>query len=130
MSIRVTNSQRPLIQSDDNQVSEIRSESLSEIASKLTESTPEKPGRNDAVIAKGEQFLAGLSRQIGLFKYALPNEPSNVTTMAVGEEDGGLPKEPGKATTMAVGEEDGGFNPNPKPSGGVTTMAVGEEDGG
>jgi hypothetical protein len=40
-----------------------------------------------------------------------------MTTMAVGEEDGG-----GVITTQAVGEEDGG--------GVVTTQAVGEEDGG
>jgi len=39
-----------------------------------------------------------------------------VTTLAVGEEDGG-----GFATTKALGEEDGGW---------ATTMAVGEEDGG
>ncbi|UHD46710.1 hypothetical protein LUX29_05770 [Aureimonas altamirensis] len=40
-----------------------------------------------------------------------------VTTLAVGEEDGGG----GFATTKALGEEDGGW---------ATTMAVGEEDGG
>lgn len=42
--------------------------------------------------------------------------PEMVTTLAVGEEDGG-----GFATTKALGEEDGGW---------ATTMAVGEEDGG
>jgi len=127
MSFRISNSQRPLIQSDDNQVTEKKSESLSENASNSLESTPEKATRNDAAPAKGEQFLAGLARQIGLFKYALPNEPANATTMAVGEEDGGFqPNKPGSYTTMAVGEEDGGYQPN-KP-GGYTTMAVGEED--
>lgn len=41
--------------------------------------------------------------------------PCGVTTLAVGEEDGGT------ATTKAIGEEDGGS---------VTTLAIGEEDGG
>jgi hypothetical protein len=39
-------------------------------------------------------------------------KPPPLTTLAIGEEDGG-------ATTMALGEEDH-----------ATTMAIGEEDGG
>jgi hypothetical protein len=156
MSFRITNSQTPLIQSDNN-VSENKNETLSENATSL-ESLVEKAISNDGAAAKGEHHLAGLARQIGLFKYALPNDSANMTTMAtgeedggikpnpqpdkgttlaLGEEDGGLPKEPGGMTTMATGEEDGGIKPNPQPEsgfpkepGGMTTMATGEEDGG
>ncbi|EIJ36341.1 DUF6174 domain-containing protein [Thiothrix nivea] len=75
--------------------------------------------------------------------YSITNfrpEPS-VTTLAVGEEDGGggpviidPPVEPPIATTKALGEEDGGIKPGPiKPPVEppiATTLALGEEDGG
>jgi hypothetical protein len=72
---------------------------------------------------------------------ALPGEglmpPFNteVTTMAMGEEDGGglMPPFNTEVTTMAMGEEDGG-GLMPPPGGGpgegqLTTMAMGEEEG-
>ena len=64
-------------------------------------------------------------------------QPRTLTTMAVGEEDGGRPS--GGATTMAIGEEG---NPRPRPQPApigeaeepkeeptprVTTLAIGEE---
>jgi len=58
-----------------------------------------------------------------------PFDPGPLTTMAMGEEDGGLPI--GEATTMAVGEEDGGGGiPKDAFDPVVTTMAMGEEDDG
>ena len=66
--------------------------------------------------------------------------PSEGTTQALGEEDGGRPpsekpcNKPPEATTNALGEEDGGRppsdNPSPKPPTDATTLALGEEDGG
>jgi hypothetical protein len=51
---------------------------------------------------------------------SVPPPHRNLTTMAIGEEEGG---EVTVVTTMAIGEEeDGGGNV-------VTTMAIGEEDG-
>ena len=79
------------------------------------------------------------------------DDQGQVTTLAIGEEDGGVPQpnpiddggvtpptEDPIATTQAVGEEDGGIPGQPIDDGGVpptedpvaTTQAVGEEDGG
>jgi hypothetical protein len=62
-----------------------------------------------------ELFIADLGRVSG---GGLPDMP--MTTLALGEEDGGQIG----PTTEAIGEEDGGGNID------VTTLALGEEDGG
>ncbi|SKA90174.1 hypothetical protein SAMN02745130_03108 [Thiothrix eikelboomii] len=56
---------------------------------------------------------------------ATPTPKPDVTTLALGEEDGGI-KNPPDVTTLALGEEDGGIKNPPD----VTTLALGEEDGG
>lgn len=70
-----------------------------------------------------ELFIEELEQVAGGFCYRRP-EPiypvrpiGPITTMALGEEDGG-----GVVTSQAIGEEDGGPI--------ATTQAVGEEDGG
>lgn len=69
-------------------------------------------------------LLQGLLQKLGLgageTRPTTTTPKPDITTLAVGEEDGGI------ATTQAVGEEDGGI----KPPTDVTTLAVGEEDGG
>jgi hypothetical protein len=62
----------------------------------------------------------------GLETPSRPDIDTTLTTLAMGEEDGGMPPPdmppPGMATTFAMGEEEDG--------GMATTLAVGEEDGG
>ena len=74
-------------------------------------------------------LLQGLLQKLGLGAGETPPTTTtpkpDITTLAVGEEDGGI-KPPTDVTTLAVGEEDGGI----KPPTDVTTLAVGEEDGG
>ncbi|MFI0400949.1 MAG: hypothetical protein ACH34X_17835 [Thiolinea sp.] len=74
-------------------------------------------------------LLQGLLQKLGLGAGETPPTTTtpkpDITTLAVGEEDGGI-KPPTDVTTLAVGEEDGGTNPPID----VTTYAIGEEDGG
>jgi len=97
--------------------------------------------------AMTEDFALPVDQREGIVRYdgpvpefvgPTPENRETVTTMAVGEEDGGGMTGPGMGefTTMAVGEEDNGVLVPPKARetvenrGRATTMAVGEEDGG
>ena len=144
MSFRITNSSRPVIQSEENQVSETKKKSLADVASSSLESAPAATKNVDSKNAaqiKAELSLTGLARQIGLFNYVLPQDttaqklnPGSIpTTLATGEEEN---DKPSGMTTLEVGEEGGGFQPRPEtepklPSdpGSMTTMATGEEGG-
>ena len=69
-----------------------------------------------------------------------PADDNIVTTLAIGEEDGGsYQPAPEKVTTLAIGEEDNSGPIPVEPDGGIgdgaeplpfaTTLAIGEEDG-
>lgn len=89
-------------------------------------------------------FSALLINLIQMLIQLVGRPNNNVTTLAIGEEDGGMPPSQGNngstVTTLALGEEDGGFNQAPtvgtteavgeEDGGMVTTQALGEEDGG
>ncbi|MEZ5479068.1 MAG: hypothetical protein R3E95_16775 [Thiolinea sp.] len=83
-----------------------------------------------------EQLLTLLSQLLQQLQNGHGKPEPDVTTLALGEEDGGgfpHPVDKPDATTLAVGEEDGGGFPQPVDKPGkpdVTTLALGEEDGG
>ncbi|MBK8455507.1 MAG: hypothetical protein WAQ53_01170 [Thiofilum sp.] len=99
--------------------------------------------KNNAAINLND-FSAFLINLIQMLIQLIGRPNNNVTTLAVGEEDGGMPPTHGHngstVTTLAIGEEDGGINPPPavgtteamgeEDGGMVTTQALGEEDGG
>ena len=66
-----------------------------------------------------ELYIEDLGQISGGIINCMGPDLSKLTTLAVGEEDGGSLE---LATTLAIGEEDGGLV--------ATTMAIGEEDGG
>lgn len=82
-----------------------------------------------------DQFKGAVDDEYGLTVSDFSTNP-DITTLALGEEDGGM-----EATTLMLGEEDGGLEPSTKALGeedggwdlppvDITTLALGEEDGG
>lgn len=78
-------------------------------------------GQMEAVQNLMQQLIANTKHSKGCSPK--PQPPTDVTTMMVGEEDGGTgckpekpkPRPPTDVTTMMVGEEDGGTGCQPKP---------------
>lgn len=79
-----------------------------------------------------QNLLQGILQKLGLANGEIPAIPpkcnhGDVTTQAIGEEDGGV-KDPPTVTTYALGEEDGGLTTQAIGEDGLgTTKALGEE---
>ena len=66
-------------------------------------------GLNDNVRNLVQQLLHGFGNQASQgLGGANQRPPTDVTTLAMGEEDGGIGNQPPQITTLAMGEEDGG----------------------